>query len=136
MADATVRLEWTGSGHHFRGGRPGGPVADVDGDGQAGPSPMQTLLISLGGCTAADVLDILRKMRIEPTSFDVLVEGDRKPDPPRRYTRLRLVYTLEGVGEEDEAKVRRAVDLSHEKYCSVLHSLQPDIEIGTEIVLR
>ncbi|MEJ2678931.1 MAG: hypothetical protein P8174_07650, partial [Gemmatimonadota bacterium] len=61
-------------------------------------------------------------------------EGDRVPEPPRRYTEIRLVYRV-GVAVEAEQKLRHAVELSREKYCSVMHSLRPDIRLSTEIVL-
>lgn len=124
-----VNLEWTG-GLRFRGGREGGAALTVDGDGAEGPSPMETLLLALAGCTAADVVEIGRKMRepLEGASFRVRVEGERAPEPPRRYTRVRLRYTWRGAGLS-RANLERAIRLSQEKYCSVLHTLRPDLEL-------
>lgn len=120
----------------FRGGSEGSPEGIVDGDGGVGPSPMQTLLLSLAGCTGADVVDTLRKMRVQFAGLQVRIEGERVADPPRRYTRLRLIYEAHGIATGGEAKVRRAIALSQEKYCSVMHTLRPDIEVTTEVVVR
>lgn len=132
-ADVEVRIAWAGEGTRFHGGAPGGPQAELDGDGAAAPSPMQTLLLSLVGCTAADMVEILEKMRVGVRELRVHAEGDRAEEPPRRYTRLRLTYHASGVRAEDEAKVRRAVDLSQETYCSVMHSLRKDIDVVTNV---
>ena len=61
--------------------------------------------------------------------------GDRACEAPRRYTRIRLVYEVQGLGVGEEEKVRRAIALSHEKYCSVLHTLRPDVEVRSELVV-
>lgn len=135
MADVTVRLEWAGEGLRFEGGKPGGPGVVVDGDGAAGPSPMTALLLGLAGCMAVDILDISTKSRVALTSLEAHLEGDRAATPPRRYTAVRMRFVAGGVAAADEPKVRRAVDLSAETYCSVLHSLRPDIQITTELEL-
>jgi putative redox protein len=105
----------------------------VDGDGAAGPSPMETLLISLAACMGADVVEILTKMRVPFDGLAVRIEGDRRPDPPRRYTALRLAYETAGVPEDQRDKLQRAVDLSRDKYCSVLHTLHPDLDVSIRI---
>jgi putative redox protein len=133
MADNTITLRWTGTGMQFEGGKAGEPSVLVDGNGRAGPSPMATLLLALGGCTAADVVEIAGKMRVEIGSLDLVVDGERAADPPRRYTEIRMRYRIGGVAREAEDRIRRAVDLSHEKYCSVLHSLRPDLEMSSEL---
>ncbi len=134
MADSVIALRWLGEGLRFRGGAPDGPETEVDGDSAAAPSPVQTLLIAFAGCTAADVIDITTKMRVQVGALTVVVEGDRRPDPPRRFTRIVLRFTAEGVAPEDEPKVRRALDLSVEKYCSVGHTLRTDdLEIRHEL---
>lgn len=127
--DVIVGLEWTGD-LRFRGGREGGPHVQVDGDGKDGATPMESLLLALAGCTAADVVDIARKMRepIEGATFHVRIEGERAPEPPRRYTRVRIRYRWRGDGLSRE-KLQRAIQLSQEKYCSVMHTLRPDLEL-------
>ena len=82
-----------------------------------------------------NVVQILDKMRVSFDRIAVRVEGDRRSDPPRRYTAIRLMYEVGGVAEQDAGKLRRAVDLSKEKYCSVLHSMRPDTEFSIRIEL-
>jgi len=132
-ADTAVRLEWTGDGLSFRGGPEDGPVVDVDSEGVAGPSPTDYLLLSLAGCMGVDVVHILEKSRVPLEALTVKAEAERAEDPPRRFTRVRLVYTLSGPGEEHAERLRRAVELSRDKYCSVLHTLQPDLELDVDI---
>lgn len=134
MPDVRVDIRWAGTGLEFDGGAGGAVRVRVDGNGRAGPSPMQMMLLSLAGCTAADVVDILTKMRVPLEGLELVVEGDRAPSPPRRYERIRLEYRA-SVPEDAEDKLRRAVSLSHEKYCSVIHTLRPDVVIETDIVL-
>jgi putative redox protein len=136
MPDVTVALRWSGEQLKFRGGRVDGPEIVVDGNGVDGPSPMTALLLALAGCMAADVADIGVKMRLPFTAIDVVVEADRRPEPPRRFTAIRLKYVVAGVPAADEAKVWRAIDLSRDTYCSVLHSLRSDTEIAIDLELR
>ncbi|MGH7447451.1 MAG: OsmC family protein [Longimicrobiales bacterium] len=136
MADLTVALKWTGEALQFRGGKVGGPEVLIDSDGVAGPSPTVSLVLALAGCMAVDVLDITNKSRVAITGLSVVVEGDRRADPPRRFTALRQKFTASGVAAADQAKVMRAIELSREKYCSVLHSLREDIEMSFELELE
>lgn len=133
LASRQVTLRWTGDGQHFRGGALGGPEISIDGDGAVGPSPMETLALSVAGCMAIDVLMILEKSRVPLEGLEIGISGERADDPPRRFTSLNLVYRLRGPGAGDRAKVERAVRLSRETYCSVLHTLQPDLELDIEI---
>ena len=132
MSDTLVEARWDGGMRFEAAGRSGVPVV-VDGDTADGPSPMESLLIGLATCMGADVVDILTKMRVPFDGLAVRVEGDRRPEPPRRYTAIRLTYDVEGVAPESQDRLQRAVDLSRDKYCSVLHSLRPDIEISIRI---
>lgn len=129
--DKQVKLEWTGEGLVFRGGAPDGPQVTLDGDGTDGPSPMDALLLSLAGCMAIDVRMILEKSRVDIQGLEVEAEGDRAPEPPRLYTALRLHFRVVGADAEDEPKIERAIQLSRDTYCSVFHSLQPDLEMDT-----
>lgn len=133
MASKRAVLRWTGEGEVFRGGVPGGVDILVDGDGRLGPSPMDALLLSLGGCMGADVLMILRKGRVPVTGLEVEVEGERPDEPPRRFLSLRLEYRVEGPGPEHDARLERAVALSRDKYCSVIHTLRPDLDVDIRI---
>ena len=128
-------LRWQGAGQHFRGGKVGGVEVSIDGDGKEGASPMTAVALGLAGCMAIDVLDITQKMRLAVTSLDVRVVGERRDDPPRRYTGIVLKYRVGGVPETEQDKVWRAIELSREKYCSVWHSLREDIAMNIELEL-
>jgi putative redox protein len=112
----------------FTGGAPEGPVVTIDGDNVAGPGPMLALLLAAAACSASDVVVILRKMRVTLHELRIEAMGTRREEEPRRYIAVHLDYHLSGDGL-DENKARRAIGLSLEKYCSVIHSLAPDIAI-------
>ncbi len=133
MSDNQVTLRWAGEGLRFEGGRPGGPALELDSAGEAGPSPMDSLLLGVGACMGIDVAMILEKGRVPLTSLEVDVEGDRAQDVPRRFTAIRIAYRLGGLGPEHHEKAQRAVDLSRDKYCSVLHTLRPDVDLDIRI---
>jgi putative redox protein len=118
----------------FRGGEPGGPVSTVDGDNAVAPGPMLTLLLAAAACTGSDVVSILEKMRVTLREFRIDASGTRREEEPRRYTALHLQYVLSG-DNLDAGKARRAIELSITKYCSVLHSLAPDIRITHDLTL-
>lgn len=134
--ERAVRLTWSGTGMRFAGAGtdPVSPPIVVDGDGESGPGPMQTLLIAAAGCTGSDVVLILNKMRVTLRRFALDVTGTRRDEEPRRYLAIHFRFALDGAGL-DRAKAERAVQLSLEKYCSVVASLAPDIAITHEIVL-
>lgn len=129
-----VTLRWSGRGDLFHGRGAADLEVPLDGDSERGPSPTELLLMSLAGCMGVDVRMILEKSRVPLETLEVEVEGERAPEPPRRFTRIRLVYRLRGPGDEDEPKLQRAIDLSRDKYCSVLHTLREDLEL--EIVVE
>jgi putative redox protein len=135
-SERAVRLTWSGEGLRFEGGgtEPVTPAVVVDGDGQAGPSPMIALLLAAAGCSGSDVVLILKKMRVALRRCEVEIRGVRRGEEPRRFVALRLRYTLAGEGL-DRAKAERAVDLSLTRYCSVMATLAPDLAIEREIVL-
>ena len=126
-------LRWTGEGLAFSGRVGSGPTVTIDGDAKAGPSSTDSLLLGLMGCMSIDVLMILQKGRVEVSALETLVEAERASDPPRYFTRVRLTFVLDGPLPEERSKVDRAIELSREKYCSVLHSLRPDLEFETVV---
>jgi len=108
-----IHFEGTAAGHTVHmDGRP-----DAGGQG-LGFSPMQLLLVSLGGCTGMDVISVLKKMRQDVTSFSIEVSGVRADEHPKVYTEIELTYRLRGRSLSRES-VEHAVRLSREKYCSV-----------------
>ncbi len=119
----------------FEGGAPGRPAIVVDGDSKAATSPVELLLLAAATCTAADVVSILVKQRVALESLEVAVQGTRRDEQPRRFTAVRMHFTIAGAGA-DEAKARRAIDLSLDKYCSVVASLAPDIPVTYDVTLR
>jgi putative redox protein len=120
-------LVWQ-EGLRFVGGESEGPSTTVDGDNAVAPGPMLTLLLAAASCSGSDVVLILQKMRVQLRELRIDVSGVRREQEPRRYTALHLDYHLRGEGL-DQAKATRAVRLSVEKYCSVIHSLAPDIVV-------
>ncbi len=112
----------------FHGRTQRGEEIDYDASFQWGCSPTETLLLSIGGCLAIDVVSFLQKMRCEISTFRMDLSGARKPDPPQYYKSVELVMHISGENIT-EKKVERAIALSQEKYCSVYHSLRPDIEV-------
>lgn len=129
-----VTLRWTGQGLRFQGEGGKGPPVPFDGKGEEGVSPMDTLLLSVAGCMAIDIRDILEKGRVPLTALEVVVEGERATSPPRRYVKLRLTVNTQGVPIGSEPKLHRAVELSRDRYCSVLHSLRSDLPL--EVVIQ
>jgi putative redox protein len=131
MADAKpptiVELIWS-DGVRF-GATAGRNALVVDGDGAAGPSPVQVTAVGLAGCMAADVVAILQKARQPLTGMRVSFSGERAPDPPRRFTRITLHFRVSGAVAAES--VERAIALSRETYCSVWHSMRQDIEFVT-----
>lgn len=128
-----ITLDWQDN-LVFRGGEPGKPEILIDGNNALGPGPMLTLILAAASCTGSDIVIILRKKRVELTKFQIDVAGTRRELEPRRYVAIQFTYRLRGEGL-DETKARHAIDLSLEKYCSVVHSLAPDISISYELEL-
>jgi putative redox protein len=122
-----VALTWEGD-MRFRGGEPGGPTTVIDADNATAPGPMLTLLLAAAACSGADVVSILGKMQANLESLRIEVEGRRQAQDPKRLRSIHFTFHLEGAAL-DQAKARRAVELSLRKYCSVVHSLAPDIAV-------
>ena len=94
---------------------------------------MEMLLLSVAGCMAIDILMILEKSRVPVESLALDAIGVRAESVPKRYTSVKLVCQVSGPSEEDESKVVRAVELSRDKYCSVLHTLDPQIDFEIQV---
>jgi len=101
----------------------------IDGRSQAGPSPVEALALGLAGCMAVDVVDILQKGRHRLTSLVTTIVAERAAEPPSRFTAVRLHFTI-GTDAPAHA-IERAIELSHDKYCSVWHSMRQDIPFAT-----
>jgi putative redox protein len=134
METKHVTLTWQ-AGLRFEGGEPGGPQVPIDADNETAPGPMLQLLLAAASCSASDVVLILARMRENLRRLTVDAFGERRDEVPKRYLSLKLRFTVAGEGL-DETAVRRAIDLSIEKYCSVIHSLAADIRVSYELVLE
>lgn len=99
-----------------------------------GPRPMEMLLLGLGGCTAVDVLHILRKSRQAVRDCTIEIDATRAETDPKVFTHIELRYIVSGRGL-DRAKVERAVDLSAKTYCSASAILAKTAEISHRIEL-
>lgn len=116
----------TGSGHAF--------VVDSDkeefGGRRTGPRPIELIAASIAGCTAMDVVSILRKMQQQVTGLQVKVDSSDAEEHPKRLLQVRIHYRVTGIGL-DSSKVQRAVQLSETRYCPAMASINPDIEVST-----
>ena len=115
----------SGSGHAF--------VMD-DGDGKTGPKPIEFALLAPGGCTAFDVINILRKKRQKVPAYEVELRAEQRDEPPTYFTRVEIKHRLRG--QIDPEAVQSAIHLSETKYCSVgaMISKTARIESTFEIV--
>jgi putative redox protein len=129
-----LRITWAG-GLKFDGGRPGRVTARMDGDGETGPSPVDTLVNALAGCTAIDVVMMLEKRRTPPESLVIDAHAERADANPSRVTSARLDFHITGAGI-DRPNTERAIELALEKYCSVRASLDPGIPVEWSLVLN
>ncbi|HTR87009.1 MAG TPA: OsmC family protein, partial [Reyranella sp.] len=118
-----------GSGHTFT--MDGSP--DVGGR-NLGARPMEVLLIGMGGCTAIDVVSMLKKQRQDIEGVEVALVGERATEHPMVYTEVKLVYTVRGR-KLNKALVERAVSLSDEKYCSATAMFKKSAKVTHEVVL-
>jgi putative redox protein len=125
MAKAPTTLELIWEHDLVLSGKSGEARMTLDSAGVAGPSPVQALAFGLAGCMAMDVVHILRKGRHDLRGLRVDLLGERAREDPHRFTRIELKFTITGDVPKDQ--VQRAIDLSHEKYCSVWHSMRQDI---------
>jgi len=100
-----------------------------------GPRPKPFMLAALGGCTAMDVVSILKKMRVDFKSLNVIVEGELTEEHPRHFTKMHVIYEVEGDHIPLD-KVQKAVSLSEEKYCGVSVVYRKAMEITSEIRIK
>lgn len=105
----------------------------MDGSGETGPSPMDSLLLGLMGCMGIDLLFVLNKSRVDVGSLEIHASAERNHEPPQYFKRVHLTFVLGGVDSEARPKVDRALQLSRDKYCSVFHSLRQDLDFETVV---
>ncbi len=126
-APTTLELVWE---HDLvMNGRSGDATMVLDSAGKVGPSPVQALAFAVAGCMGMDVVYILQKGRQDLKGLKVALSAERAQEDPHRVTALTIDFTVTGDIPKDQ--IQRAIDLSHEKYCSVWHSMRQDIEFTT-----
>ena len=136
----TVTVDWQPDEDRFeaRGGNAGllvhmnAPHAE---GGPAGFSASEMLLAGAGGCSAWDLVEILRKQRQRVTGIHVEVRGEQATEPPFAYVRITLHYTVSGH-HLNETKVRRAVELSERRYCSVIGTIRGTAAVSCDVYIR
>jgi putative redox protein len=127
----TTTVKWV-SGKTFVGTDSRNQSVVLSGDDPAvGVSPSEMLLVALAACSAYDVVAILEKKRKKLTALEVTAAGERDQAPPFAYGTIHVTYRLSGEGLT-EAAVRQAIDLSHEKYCSVAGTVRGVAKISTD----
>jgi len=104
----------------------------IDGRNEGGPSPVIALASALAGCMAIDLVHILTRGRFEVRSLQALFTGERAESDPHRFVAIDLRFTVETTAPDDQ--IARAIGLSHDKYCSVWHSMRQDIAFTTSFV--
>ena len=135
----TAKISWVdgallvaegGSGHTIT--MDGSP--QTSGGRNLASRPMEVLLMGMGGCTAIDVVSMLKKQRQDIEGVEVSLVAERAEDHPKVYTSVKLVYTVRGR-KLNKALVERAVSLSDEKYCSATAMVKKSAAVTHEIVL-
>ncbi len=113
-------------------------VIDADetvGGENKGMRPKPLMQLSLAGCTAMDVISILQKMKVEVDDFKVHVDGELTEEHPKHYTSMHIVYEFKGKNLSEE-KIKKAVELSQDRYCGVSFSYKKVMNITNEIIIH
>ncbi|UUF16036.1 MULTISPECIES: OsmC family protein [Flavobacterium] len=135
-----VTLNRVNDAFHFKLKNERGHIVDVDsraefGGSDLGASPMELVLMGVAGCSAIDMISILKKQRQEITSFNAEVDGTRvQIDEAKPFKEIDVVFYLEG--DINPEKAQRAAQLSFEKYCSVAKTVEPTATINYKVVLN
>ena len=109
-------------------------VFSIDGIRKEGPNPKALLLSAIAACSGIDVVDILAKMRVSFSDLTIDVETEQTTEHPRVFKDIRITYKLK-TGEENEDKIKKAIDLSLEKYCGVSAMLKKNSPIHYKLEL-
>jgi putative redox protein len=133
MSDMKAFAKWTEADRFVGAANSGHEVVMDAGSDKTAVSPVEMVLIALCSCTASDVVSILRKKREPFTAVEVRAESERAPDPPRVFTKIKLIYRV--AGKVNRKSVEDAVRLSMEKYCSVGAMLKKSVDVSSEIEL-
>jgi putative redox protein len=101
----------------------------------SGASPMELVLMAVGGCSAMDVIGILRKKRLDLRGLEIRLRGQRSDTEPKVFTHLIIHYLFKGQGLSEEP-CKKSIELSHEKYCSVLGMVSKTAKIEYDIEIK
>ena len=123
------RVKWAG-GLRFIGTGANGHSTVIDGDKQSAPSPMELLLLGTGGCACIDLVMILQKGRQKVIDAWVEIGGERREEMPRYFTKIEMHFIVEGI-DIKEHRVKRAIELAMDKYCSASAQMAALAEIKT-----
>ncbi len=107
---------------------------DAGGD-DAGPRPKKFVLVAAAGCSGLDVVEIVKKMRIDIKGFNIQIESDVTDEYPKQYTNLKVVYEFEGENLPKE-KLERACQLSFDNYCGVLAMYKKAVPVTYEVRIK
>lgn len=110
-------------------------ISSQDEENGVGMKPSELMLVSLGGCTAYDVVNILTKKRQKIVGLEIEVSAEQEPDPPWTFTHIHMIYRLRGE-DLDEKAVHDAVKLSKDKYCSVGTTLAKAAKVTYDVVIQ
>jgi putative redox protein len=128
-----AKLNWT-DGFQFVARAENGPGIVLDNsDGGSGPTPMQMVLMGVAGCTAMDVVSILKKKRASITDLQVNISGEQAAEHPKRYTHINIEFVVYGKGVKPQ-DVERSIELSLTKYCSATATVNANVEHTYRIV--
>jgi putative redox protein len=135
-----ITLKRLNDNYHMQATNESGNTIEMDGSPKIGGAnlgarPMEVVLMSLAGCSSIDVISILKKMKQDVTDYNVEVEAEREADAvPSLFTKIHMKFLVKG-NDLDDDKVKRAIQLSAEKYCSVSKILEPTAEISWDCVI-
>jgi len=104
------------------------------GGNDIGARPKQLMMAALAGCTGMDVISMLKKMRVKVDEFDIDIEADMTEEHPKHYYKVHIIYKFKGQ-DLDEAKLKKAVDLSQDRYCGVSFTYRQTMDLTYEIVI-
>lgn len=131
---ATVIWQRSDEGLAFEGQMDNGHKISLDGNGN-GLSPMESVLISVGACSSVDVVEIMRKSRQDMQGCYCELEAERAETAPRKFTKIHAHFVVQG-NNINEKQLARAVQLSTEKYCSVMLMLTGNVDITTSFSIE
>ena len=130
-----IQVKWSGN-MAFEAGVDGHAIVvdakEENGGLNKGPRPKPLMMVALAGCTAMDVISILKKMHVDPEYFNIVVEGELTEEHPKQYTSMHIIYEFRG-GDLPPDKLKRAIELSQEKYCGVSAMLKKVLQLTYEI---